>query len=113
MKICVLQSLYGDTITDLRDVDPSQDPSFYPSWHRFENRWLKKDTAKAQIDDAISEGFDLYFNFLWGQNEDEVAGIEAVRHLEARGVPFVGLPSRKYTPECQASEINRMMTRYP
>ena len=94
MKICVFQSAYESVDTNLKDVDPSQDPSFYPSRHTFENRWLKKDTANAQIDAAIAEGFDLYFNFLWGQYEDEVAGIEAVQYLEARNVPFVGLPSR-------------------
>ncbi|KAL8786821.1 MAG: hypothetical protein Q9213_002558 [Squamulea squamosa] len=94
MRICVLQSLYGDKDPQLKEADPTQDPSFYPSEHTFENRWLKKDTAQTQIDEAINQGFDLYFNFLWGQHEDEVAGIEAVRYLESRNVPFVGMPSR-------------------
>ncbi|KAL8690534.1 MAG: hypothetical protein Q9218_004032 [Villophora microphyllina] len=95
MKICVLQALYGEKDPKLKDADPTQDPSFYSSGHTFENRWLKKDTAKEQIDQAINEGFDLFFNFLWGQHEDEVAGIEAVRYLESRNIPFVGMPTRE------------------
>ena len=47
-----------------------------------------------EIDAAVAEGFDLYFNFMWGQHEDEVAGIEAVRYLESLDVPVMGLPSR-------------------
>lgn len=59
---------------------------------------LKEDNAKAQSDAAVPGGFDLYFNFLKGQHEDEIAGIEAIRCLELRGVPFVGILCLEWIP---------------
>ncbi|KAL8750662.1 MAG: hypothetical protein Q9199_006927 [Rusavskia elegans] len=66
--------------------------------HTFQNYLLKEDSAKAQSDAAVPGGFDLYFNFLYGQHEDEIAGIEAIRYLGLRGVTFVGILCLEWTP---------------
>ena len=77
------------------DHDDYSTPSLWTNQHEFVNKYIKKATAEAQIDEAVSEGYDMYFNFMWGQLEDPVvAGIDAVKHLESKGVPFVGMPSR-------------------
>ncbi|KAF8475506.1 hypothetical protein BDZ91DRAFT_709798 [Kalaharituber pfeilii] len=95
MRICVLQSSYENTDNIIGDVDKDyMDPSHYTDEHTFEHRWLLKATAKEQIDTIVAEGFDLYINALWGQHEDSIAGIDAVKYLENKNVPFVGCPSR-------------------
>ncbi|RSM07431.1 hypothetical protein CEP52_005215 [Fusarium oligoseptatum] len=38
--------------------------------------------------------FDFYINFMWGQPEDEVAGVEATEYFESLNVPFIGIRSR-------------------
>ncbi|KAF8736281.1 hypothetical protein AX14_000500 [Amanita brunnescens Koide BX004] len=89
MRICVLQSAYPDQ-HELAEHDSGADPSRFTDQHTFEQRWIRKDSAKEQIDAAISEKFDFYFNFMWGQLEDEVAGVEACEYFESFGLPSIG-----------------------
>ncbi|KAH7928567.1 hypothetical protein BV22DRAFT_1044515 [Leucogyrophana mollusca] len=76
-----------------KDFDGYPDPSRWVKKHEFHHRYIHKQTAKQQIDETCREEFDMYLNFMWGQPEDDVAGIEAVRYLESKGVPFIGMPS--------------------
>ena len=92
MRICVLQAAYPDQ-HPLSKHDPGADPSRFTDQHTFEHRWIRKDDAKAQIDAAISEKFDFYFNFMWGHYQDEVAGIEACEYFESFGLPSIGMRS--------------------
>ncbi|KAF8325692.1 hypothetical protein F5887DRAFT_1018437 [Amanita rubescens] len=89
MRICVLQSAYSDQ-HELAEHDSGADPSRFTEQHTFEHRWIRKDNAKEQIDAAMSEKFDFYFNFMWGQLEDEVAGIEAIEYFESFGLLSIG-----------------------
>jgi SAM-dependent methyltransferase len=89
MRICVLQSTYPDQ-HELAEHDSGADPSRFTDQHTFELRWIRKDSAKEQIDAVISEKFDFYFNLMWGQLEDEVAGIEACEYFESFGLPAIG-----------------------
>ncbi len=89
MRICVLQSAYSDQ-HELAEHDSGADPSRFTDQHTFEHRWIRKDNAKEQIDAAMSEKFDFYFNFMWGQLEDEVAGIGAIEYFESFGLPYIG-----------------------
>lgn len=93
MRICVLQSSYEGSNHPTEIFDDMPDPSLFTAQHEFHHRYLKKATAEAEIDAAIAEGYDLFFNFMWGQAEDVVAGIDAVRYLESREVLFVGFNS--------------------
>ncbi|KAG6013528.1 hypothetical protein E4U43_007244 [Claviceps pusilla] len=94
MKICIFQSSYEGTDSPLQQLDncPSQ-PGLFTSQHEFECRWIHKDKAEQEIDDAVAEGFDFYFNFLWGTLDDAVAGVSASRYIESLGLPFCGLRS--------------------
>ena len=95
MRICVFQSSYDGANNALEEVDPSfPDPAMFTSQHEFHHRYIHKATAAAEIDAAVAEGFDMYLNFMWGQHEDNVAGVDAIRHLESLGVPIVGLTSK-------------------
>lgn len=92
MRICILQSAYPKNHA-LCDFDGGADPSRYTDQHTFEHCWIQKDTAKEQIDAAVAKHFDFYFNFMWGQHEDEVAGIEACQYFESFRLPAIGLRS--------------------
>ncbi|KAG0195821.1 hypothetical protein BGX28_000556 [Mortierella sp. GBA30] len=93
MKICVLLSSYEGIGSDFEDYG-YQDPSLYVKQHEFVLRYIKKDTAVQQIDEACEENFDLFINYLWGQKIDIVAGIDALKYLESKDVPFIGTSSK-------------------
>ncbi|KAF9273689.1 hypothetical protein BGZ68_001286 [Mortierella alpina] len=93
MKICVLLSSYEGVGSEFEDYG-YQDPSLYVQQHEFVLLYIKKDTAVQQIDEACEENFDLFINYLWGQKIDTVAGIDAVKYLESKGVPFIGTSSK-------------------
>jgi hypothetical protein len=42
----------------------------------------------------VSKGYEFYFNFMWAQREDNVAGIAAIKYFESLKKPFIGIPSR-------------------
>ena len=91
MKICVFQSAYEGTDHLLENADPGADPARFISrtQHEFHHHWIEKRTAIKQIDQAVAQGYDFYLNFLWGQYEDNVAGLEAIQYFECKGLPFV------------------------
>ncbi|PLB35189.1 uncharacterized protein BDW47DRAFT_133789 [Aspergillus candidus] len=94
MRICVLQSSYEGSGSDLAEVD--DEPSNlgdYTSQHTFENRLIHLKTANEEIDALVAEGFDFYINFLWGSLDDPVAGIQASQYFESLGVPSAGVRS--------------------
>lgn len=93
MQICLFHSTYP-TDHVLREQLPLPDPERFVNQHTFHHRPIDKDAARSQIDAAVAEKFDFYFNFMWGQSEDEVAGVEATEYLESLDVPFIGLRSR-------------------
>lgn len=93
MRICCFQSSYEDSGSAFEKYDQFQDPGRYVTGHDFHHIYVKKFTAREQIDEACAAGYDLYFNFMWGQESDAVAGVHEIRYLESKNVPFIGLPS--------------------
>lgn len=93
MRICVFQSSYEGSGSVLQDVDASSQPGAFTSQHKFETRFIHKDKAQQEIDAAVAEGFDFYFNFLWGTLDDPVAGVLASRYFESLGLPSCGIRS--------------------
>ncbi|KAK6345340.1 hypothetical protein TWF718_007258 [Orbilia javanica] len=89
MRICVFQSAFTQP-NQIEEYSPSQDPSNFTDQHTFEHVWVNKDKAKEQIDEAIAKNHDFYFNFMWGQHEDNVAGIEACKYFESFNLPSIG-----------------------
>ncbi|KAL5471804.1 hypothetical protein PMIN07_001451 [Paraphaeosphaeria minitans] len=75
--------------------DEFPDPSRYipKSRHEFTMRWVTKANAKEEIDAICKEDFDMFMNYMWGIETDDVAGVEATRYLETKGVPILTNPS--------------------
>ncbi|KAL1925120.1 uncharacterized protein VTP21DRAFT_3 [Calcarisporiella thermophila] len=96
LQVCVLISSYEETNSPFEKYDNYQDPSRYVSSdkYKFHLRFIKKETAFAQLQSIYEENFDVYINFLWGQEYEEVAGIEALKFIENKGVPIVGTSSK-------------------
>ncbi|RLL95664.1 hypothetical protein CFD26_104968 [Aspergillus turcosus] len=90
MRICVLQSSYEGTDSALQDVDDMlAQPGLFTTEHTFSYRFIHKATAKEEIDALAAEGFDFYFNFMWGTLDDPVAGVLESRNARRRGAPPV------------------------
>ncbi|ORX99125.1 glutathione synthetase ATP-binding domain-like protein [Basidiobolus meristosporus CBS 931.73] len=94
MKVCVLISSYDGTDSPFQEYDEYQDPSRYIDNHKFYLRFITKQNAQAELDEACNEGFDIFLSFLWGQEYDSVAGIEALRYIEGKKVPILGTDSK-------------------
>lgn len=91
MKICVLHSAEesGNSVEDSEDLWP--DVGAYATRHVVENKYIKKSTAKSQIDQAVAEGYDFYFQFLWGTHDDSVSGVDAIKYFESLNLPSAGI----------------------
>ncbi|KAL4755769.1 uncharacterized protein BDW70DRAFT_145957 [Aspergillus foveolatus] len=95
MKICLINSSYEGVNSPFEEFDEFPDPGRYISKdrHEFVTRFVSKANAKAEIDEICKEGFDMFMNYMWGIETDEVAGIEATQYLESKGVPILTNPS--------------------
>ncbi|KAJ5904410.1 hypothetical protein N7504_006793 [Penicillium tannophilum] len=91
MRICVLHSAEEglDSVEDSQDLWP--DVGVYAPRHTVENKYIKKTTAKEQIDEAVAEGYDIYFQFLWGTHDDTVSGVDAIKYFESLNLPSAGI----------------------
>ncbi|OXA36639.1 D-alanine--D-alanine ligase [Folsomia candida] len=95
MKICVLVSSYEGTGEEFREVPPDyQDPSIWASNHDFVLKHVTKEDAIEKISEALGEGYDFIWNFMWGLESYSVAGVEATRYLESAGHPTLGTSSK-------------------
>ncbi|KAG5973414.1 hypothetical protein E4U58_005147 [Claviceps cyperi] len=94
MRICVLLSSYEGSGSVLEDLDTvTSQPGQFTSQHEFEYRYIHKYKAEQQINDAVAEGSDFYFNFLWSTPNDEIAGADASRYFESLGLPSCAVRS--------------------
>ncbi|PHH85509.1 hypothetical protein CDD83_324 [Cordyceps sp. RAO-2017] len=95
MKICLINSSYEGVDSPFEKYDDLPDPNRYipKSRHEFVTRWVTKANAEAEIDEICKEKFDMFMNYMWGIESDEVAGVAATRYLESKGVPILTNPS--------------------
>ncbi|PLB44471.1 hypothetical protein P170DRAFT_513647 [Aspergillus steynii IBT 23096] len=95
MKICLINSSYEGVDSPFEKYDEFPDPNRYISkeHHEFITRYVTKANAKAEIDEICKEDFDMFMNYMWGIESDDVAGVEATRYLESKGVPILTNPS--------------------
>ncbi|KAK6360502.1 hypothetical protein TWF730_006642 [Orbilia blumenaviensis] len=108
MRICVLQSAFTSP-TPIGEHSPVQDPGKFTDQHTFEHVWVHKRTAKEQIDEAIAKGYDFYFNFMWGQYEDDLAGIDECKYFESFDLPSIG--QRSIVLERSKNDFMRLLAR--
>lgn len=94
MKICILLSSYEGTGSVFSEFDEYQNPGIYTKSHRFEQRFVKKENAQETIDHIVAEDFDYIWNFMWGTEYDNVAGIEATKYLESKNILMIGTSSK-------------------
>ncbi|KAL2830157.1 hypothetical protein BJY01DRAFT_260999 [Aspergillus pseudoustus] len=103
MKICLINSSYEGVNSPFEQPssDPNNkyddfpDPNRYISkdCHEFVTRYVTRCNAEAEIDEMRKEDLDMFMNYMWGIETDEVAGVEATRYLETKGVPILTNPS--------------------
>ncbi|PKX94067.1 uncharacterized protein P174DRAFT_420626 [Aspergillus novofumigatus IBT 16806] len=71
MRICILQTAFTNPHA-AEECSPVHDPGNFTDQHTFDH------------------GYDFYFNFMWGQHEDDLSGIDACKYFESLGLPSVG-----------------------
>ncbi len=112
LKIC----LFTDQDLDADPFPPGDwpcDPRPFLPDAEWTVRTLSKDSAVAQVTQAVSSGFDLYFNLCDGAWDEGRVGIEVVHTLESLNVPFTGADSGFFEPSretmkrvCRAWDID-------
>lgn len=97
MRICLLTNQDLDADPFPADDWPCDPRPFLPEayWHV---ETLRGETSVAQVNRVVDEGYDLFFNLCDGAADQDTPGIEVVKTLEARGVPFTGATSEFYEP---------------
>lgn len=99
MRICLLTTQELDADPFPADDWPCDPRPYMPNdqWHL---AVLKgKAAAAVQVEELITQGFDLYFNLCDGAADQlDLPGIEVVQTLEKHKVPFTGASSVFYEP---------------
>ncbi|OQE22954.1 hypothetical protein PENSTE_c009G05692 [Penicillium steckii] len=94
MKICVFQSCFEELQASVGEAQElCMNPGPFTTQHTVAHKTIHKKTAKEQIDEAVSEGYDFYLNFMWGTHDDSLAGIDAIRYFESLKLPSAGVQS--------------------
>lgn len=91
MYICVLSSP-----PDKDDIP--YDPSSYFTQHEWVHVQPDAGHFKQDIDELISQNFDVFVNLCDGTPDDELSGIGLVSYLEERGVAFTGATPAFFDP---------------
>ncbi|KAJ5701443.1 hypothetical protein N7488_008991 [Penicillium malachiteum] len=94
MRICVFQSCFEELQASVGEAQElCMNPGVFTSQHTVAHKTIHKATAKAQIDEAVQEGYDFYLNFMWGTHDDSLAGVDAIRYFESFKLPSAGVQS--------------------
>ena len=101
MRICLLTNQDLLAVPFPSDDWPCDPRPYCPDAH-WHVEYLKKSTAVEQVTRQIASGFDVFFNLCDGAADQDTAGIEVVRTLEAHGVAFTGATSEFYEPSREA-----------
>jgi D-alanine-D-alanine ligase-like ATP-grasp enzyme len=104
MRICLLTNQDLLAVPFPADDWPCDPRPYYPDaqWHV---EYLRKATSVEQVLRQIRQGFDVFFNLCDGAADQDTAGIEVVRTLEAHGVAFTGATSEYYEPSREAMKL--------
>src|SRR5579863_9811678 len=95
LKICVLLSSYDNANSAFQEVgDEYQDPSLYVDNQEFTLVPVTKAESIEKIKELTTQGYHFIWNYLWGSESEEVAGIGAIKFLESTGHPMLGASSK-------------------
>ena len=97
LKICLFTDQELDADPFPEDDWPCDPRPFLPE-AEWTLRTLDKESAVAEVTQAVASEFDLYFNLCDGAWDEGRAGIEVVQTLEALNVPFTGADSHFFEP---------------
>jgi D-alanine-D-alanine ligase len=97
MRLCTLYSSYEGSLSPYKDIDPALDPSpWLPGYH-----WSRQPLTRANTQEVLerlaAEGFDVFINLCDGAQDEDIAGVEVIHHLERLGLAYTGADARFYT----------------
>ncbi|KAM7216729.1 hypothetical protein V8F06_007839 [Rhypophila decipiens] len=98
MKVCVLLPSLDDhhvQSNGMAKLLPRTFPDLgtFSDQHNFQNHFISSRNFKEQIDAAVAQSYDFYFNFLRGTFDSSLQSLEASQYFEGLGLPWSGIPS--------------------
>ena len=101
VRICLLTNQDLLAVPFPADDWPCDPRPYFPEaeWHV---AYLEKATSVERVTRLVRDDFDVFFNLCDGAADQDSAGIEVVRALEAHGVAFTGATSEFYEPSREA-----------
>jgi D-alanine-D-alanine ligase len=98
MRIAILQSSYVEP-TEVSAADENCDPGRYLPEHQCDTYMISnKFVAAQEVKAIVSKGYDVFINLCDGAADENRAGIEVVRTLEALGAAYTGAAEHFYEP---------------
>ncbi|GFF26510.1 hypothetical protein IFM58399_01439 [Aspergillus lentulus] len=100
MRICILQTAFTNPHAT-EEYSPVHDPGNFTDQHTFDHVWIHKHAAKEQIDEAVSKGYDFYFNFmpaLVGQRSEVLERSKNDLYKDARALGYPRVPGTSNYP---------------
>lgn len=105
VAVVVLRSCGEGSTTPFAPLEPLPDPSPHLEGCEVRLHTIDKARAVAQIRAIVREGCDVVINLCDGAWDEDRAGLEVVRTLEAMGVAFTGAGSAFYDPSREAMKL--------
>jgi D-alanine-D-alanine ligase len=105
MKVAILHPSFEGSSSPFKDLDPECDPSRWLKGHECLPFRIEKARAVRQITEIARQGFDVAINLCDGASDEDRAGIEVVRTLEALNAAFTGADSLFFDPTREAMKM--------
>ncbi|KAK4210598.1 hypothetical protein QBC37DRAFT_376842 [Rhypophila decipiens] len=110
MKVCVLLPCLDDHHVQSNGIAKPLPRSFpdlgaFSDQHDFQNHFISSRNFKGQIDAAVAQSYDFYFNFLGGAFDSGFRSLEASQYFEGLGLPWSGIPSSYLSTNMNGSHM--------
>jgi len=98
MNICILNVDNKNSESEISKFEPFANPTQWLLQHSTEHYYLTKCNYKRILNNLIKKDFALFINLCDGAKGENRPGIEVVKFLEKRNIPFTGANSKFYEP---------------
>ncbi|KAK6536796.1 hypothetical protein TWF281_001008 [Arthrobotrys megalospora] len=113
MRICAFQSSYEGS-DDPAPIDKTLlELDGLTCQHLIKTAFIRKATAKQQIDAAVAEGYDFYINMMGGTTDDPIVGIEETRYLQTLALRIIGVKTQESKIQPKNSDANAVAAPEP